>query len=105
MAIGIISILEVLFVVVSILCIYLLIAKKGKYVNNFGKFIVVAMIILVGLILNITALPSNYIEYKLIEIVLIIINLLTMALYPNEFKVSRIMLSIIAAISLIMFFL
>lgn len=105
MAIGIISTLEVLFVVVNILCIYLLIAKKGKYVDKFGKFTAVSMIILAGLLINITALPSNYIAYKLIEIVLIIINLLTVALYPNEFKVSRIMLSMISAISLIMFFL
>lgn len=105
MAIGIISILEVLFVVVNILCIYLLMDKRGKYVDKIGKFTVVAMIILVGLLINITALPSNYIEYKLIEVVLIIINLLTIALYPNEFKVSRIILSIISAISLIMFFL
>ena len=74
MAIGIISILEVLFVVVSILCIYLLIAKKGKYVDKFGKFVVIAMVILVCLLINITSLPSNYIEYKLIEVVLIIIN-------------------------------
>ncbi len=104
MAIGIISILEVLFVVISILCIYLLMAKKGKYVNNFAKFAVVALIVSAGLLINITALPSNYMAYKLIEVVLILINLLTMALYPNEFKISRIILSITALASLVMFF-
>lgn len=104
MAIGLISILEILFVVISLFCIYALIAKDGKYVNKFSKFVVVSSIILLGLIINFTSLPSNYATYRLIELVLMIITLLSVALYHNEFKVSRIILSIVGFLSLIMFF-
>ncbi|MCR8744141.1 hypothetical protein [Romboutsia lituseburensis] len=103
MAIFLIGLSTIIFLLLTFIIVFLLNYKEGKFVKRNSMFIIIVFVILIGLFINTTAIPSNYIKERLICITLIVLTLLSLFLYKNKFNVSRILLSFIALISMLIY--
>lgn len=103
MAIFLMGLLTIIFLLLTFIMVFLLNYKEGKFVKAQSIFIIIAFLVLIGLFINTTALPSNYIKERFICITLIALTLLSIFLYKKKFNVSRILLSFIALISMLIY--
>ncbi|MPN32578.1 hypothetical protein SDC9_180058 [bioreactor metagenome] len=103
MAIFLMGLFTIIFLLLTFIIVFLLNYKEGKFVKRNSMFIIIDFVVLIGLFINITALPSNYIKERFICLTLIVLTLLSLFLYKKKFNISRILLSFIALISMLMY--
>lgn len=103
MALYLMGIMTVVFLLSTFIVVFLLNYKDGKFVEKTSHFIIISSIIILGLFINYSALPSNFIKERILTIALLLVGIVNMFLYKKNNFISRVVLSFLAFMSLLMY--
>lgn len=104
MALGILGVIFLVIMIVSAAFAFALLFKDGYYVSNTWIFALVQVFIIILAILNITALPDNFIFEKVISGLLIAAAIFNVWFKEKNFKLSRIISIVLLAATVYMLF-